>query len=51
MATSDEHPEGGQTRAAYLRAQEVLGAITTRPAGLTLLVQQGQTAYQAVFGG
>ncbi|WP_326666414.1 hypothetical protein [Streptomyces canus] len=50
-ATSDEQPEPGRISAAYLRVQEALGAITTTTAGLTLLVQQVQTAYQAVFGG
>ncbi|MEV7856451.1 hypothetical protein [Streptomyces sp. NPDC088183] len=49
-ATSEEHPEPGRVRAAYLRVQEALGAVTTTTAGLNLLVQQGQTAYQAVFG-
>jgi len=49
--TSAEQPEPGRIRAAYLRVQEALGAITTTTAGLTLLVQQGQEAYQAVFGG
>ncbi|MFC8002544.1 hypothetical protein ACFUCH_16570 [Streptomyces olivaceus] len=50
-ATSAEQPEPGRIRAAYLRVQETLGAITTTTAGLTLLAQQGQEAYQAVFGG
>lgn len=49
-ATSAEEPEPGRIRAAYLRVQEALGAITTTTAGLTLLAQQGQEAYQAVFG-
>ena len=50
-AASDDQPEPGRIRAAYLRVQEALGAITTTTAGLTVLVQQGQAAYQAVFGG
>lgn len=50
-ATSAEQPEPGRIRAAYLRVQEALGAITATTAGLTLLAQQGQDAYQAVFGG
>ncbi|MGW1674484.1 hypothetical protein [Streptomyces sp. NPDC002324] len=50
-ATSAEELEPGRIRAAYLRVQEALGAITTTTAGLTLLAQQGQEAYQAVFGG
>jgi hypothetical protein len=50
-AASADQPEPGRIRAAYLRVQETLGAITTTTAGLTMLVQQGQTAYQAVFGG
>ncbi|WP_394425941.1 hypothetical protein [Streptomyces sp. SGAir0957] len=50
-ASSAEQPEPGRVRAAYLRVQEALGAITTTTAGLTLLVQQGQAAYQAVFSG
>ncbi|CAL9522558.1 hypothetical protein [Streptomyces sp. enrichment culture] len=50
-AASAEEPEPGRIRAAYLRVQEALGAITTTTAGLTMLAQQGQTAYQAVFGG
>jgi len=50
-AASAEQPEPGRIRAAYLRVQETLGAITTTTAGLTMLAQQGQTAYQAVFGG
>ncbi|MFK0118823.1 hypothetical protein [Streptomyces sp. NPDC090994] len=50
-ATSAEQPEPGRIRAAYLRVQEALGAITTTTAGLTMLAQQGQEAYQAVFGG
>ncbi|WP_153813659.1 hypothetical protein [Streptomyces sp. SUK 48] len=50
-ATSVEQPEPGRIRAAYLRVQEALSAITITTAGLTMLAQQGQTAYQAVFGG
>ncbi|MGW4750729.1 hypothetical protein ACWEPR_39625 [Streptomyces sp. NPDC004290] len=50
-AASAEQPEPGRIRAAYLRVQEALGAITTTTAGLTMLAQQGHTAYQAVFGG
>jgi hypothetical protein len=50
-ATSVEQPEPARTGAAYLRAQEALGAITTTPVGLTMLAQHGQEAYQAVFGG
>ncbi|WP_158771434.1 hypothetical protein [Streptomyces sp. NRRL S-340] len=51
QAASAEQPEPGRIRAAYLRVQEALGAITTTTAGLTVLAQQGQTAYQAAFGG
>jgi hypothetical protein len=50
-AASAEQPEPGRIRAAYLRVQEALGAIATTTAGLTTLAQQGQTAYQTVFGG
>ncbi|MGW1500434.1 hypothetical protein ACWCQW_17930 [Streptomyces mirabilis] len=50
-ATSAEQAEPGRIRAAYLRVQQALGAITTTTAGLTMLAQQGQSAYQAVFGG
>ncbi|MFF5666766.1 hypothetical protein ACFY7F_28645 [Streptomyces griseofuscus] len=49
-ATSAEQAEPGRIRAAYLRVQEALGAITTTTAGLSMLTQQGQSAYQAVFG-
>ncbi|WP_330259342.1 hypothetical protein OG586_20225 [Streptomyces murinus] len=49
-AASAEQPEPGRIRAAYLRVQEALSAITTTTAGLTMLAQQGQAAYQAVFG-
>ncbi|WTO36062.1 hypothetical protein OG399_17535 [Streptomyces achromogenes] len=50
-ATSAAQPEPGRIKAAYLRVQEALGAITTTTASLTMLAQQGQAAYQAVFGG
>lgn len=51
MATSDEHPGRGRTRAGHLRAQKVLSAIMTTPVSFPLLVQQGQMAYQAAFDG
>ncbi|MFI0487482.1 hypothetical protein [Actinomadura sp. 9N215] len=49
--TSGSQPEPGRVRAAYQRVQEALTAVTTTSAGLTVLIQQGQDAYQAVFGG
>ncbi|MEV6867458.1 hypothetical protein AB0M44_41515 [Streptosporangium subroseum] len=49
--TSSTEAEPGKIRAAYERLQTALGAVTTTSAGLTTLIEQGQQAYQAVFGG
>ncbi|GAA4326960.1 hypothetical protein BJY14_007710 [Actinomadura luteofluorescens] len=49
--TTGSQPEPGRVRAAYQRVQEALTAVTTTSAGLTVLIKQGQDAYQAVFGG
>lgn len=49
--TSRSQPEPGRIRTAYERVQKALTEVTTTSAGLTVLLQQGQQAYQAVFGG
>ncbi|MFV0128616.1 hypothetical protein ACLGI4_13005 [Streptomyces sp. HMX112] len=49
-ATADQ-PEPGRIRAAYEQLQTTLTAIGTATPGLAMLVQAGQSAFQAAFGG
>lgn len=49
-ATADQ-PEPGRIRAAYEQLQTTLTAIGTATPGLAMLVQAGQGAFQATFGG
>ncbi|WP_151898184.1 hypothetical protein [Streptomyces sp. C8S0] len=49
-ATADQ-PEPGRIRAAYEQLQTTLTAIGTATPGLAMLVQAGQSAFEAVFGG
>ncbi|MEV6165936.1 hypothetical protein AB0L71_29285 [Streptomyces sp. NPDC052052] len=49
-ATADQ-PEPGRIRAAYEQLQTTLTAISTATPGLAMLVQAGQTAFDAAFGG
>lgn len=48
-ATTADSPEPSRVRAAYERLHAALTAIGTASPGLTMLVQAGQSAYQAVF--
>ncbi|MET9067773.1 hypothetical protein [Streptosporangium sandarakinum] len=49
--TSSTEVEPSRVRVAYERLQAALGAITTTSTGLATLIEQGQQAYQTVFGG
>ncbi|WP_282696125.1 hypothetical protein [Streptomyces sp. CC208A] len=49
-ATADQ-PEPGRVRAAYERLQTALTDIGTATPGLAMLVEAGQSAFQAAFGG
>ncbi|MEV7169891.1 hypothetical protein AB0O18_09370 [Streptomyces sp. NPDC093224] len=50
-AASADEPEPGRIRAAYEQLQTTLVAIGTATPGLAMLVQAGQGAFQAAFGG
>ncbi|NGO73233.1 hypothetical protein [Streptomyces boncukensis] len=49
-AATANAPEPGRVRAAFDRLNSTLTAIGTATPGLTMLVDAGQSAYQAVFG-
>ncbi|MFF5802535.1 hypothetical protein [Streptomyces sp. NPDC012746] len=49
--TAADQPEPGRVRAAYDRVHAALTAIGSASPGLVMLVQTGEAAYRAAFGG